>query len=131
MNRMTREPSTCSALYAEHHLVPERKFARQRMRVGTKTLLEVEAQAQLNLTRVVALSCNHSKSLLTLQVDRRIEEIDVVESVEKFRGKRQTSPLRKEDLLRETQVQVPISQTPECAASRGRIHARLNGAKLV
>ena len=66
------------------------------------TLLEVEAQAHLNLSRVVPLSRNHAKGLRALETDRGIEESDVVEDIEKLSRKRNAHSLvRQRNLLRQ------------------------------
>jgi hypothetical protein len=97
-----------------------------------ETLLEVEAQAELDLTRVVSLRGDHAKSLRTLEADHRVKEIDVVEKVEEFGGEAERGAFAGQlELFGEGQIHVPIFQTAQRSAARRGIDAGLNGAKLV
>src|SRR6266568_5430589 len=96
---------------------------------GLSPCSEIEAQAQLDLTRIVRLGGKHAKCLRALQAHRRIQEANVVKQVEELRGERQPGLLRQLDFLHETYVHVPRTQTSQRAATRGGVRAELDRPK--
>src|SRR5207302_1623829 len=96
---------------------------------GLSPCSEIEAQAQLHLTRIVRLGGKHAKCLRALQAHRRIQEVNMVKQVEEFRGEGQPGLFRQLDFLHETHVHVPSPQTSQRAATRGGVRAELDRPK--
>ena len=109
------------------HLVDSPGRDRDKLQQTSK----IETHTELDLTRIISLRSDDSKSLRALQVDGWIEKVHMVESVEEFRGKGQRGSFRNRGLLGNTQIQVPKFQSPERATARGGIHAQLRRPKLV
>jgi hypothetical protein len=84
--------------------------------------LEFDAQAHLNPSRPLnavggdQLSVDNAKSAWVCRVQRRIEEVNVVEEIEEVRRKLEFYSLRDGRGLSEAHVQVPKTQTWERAA---------------
>src|SRR5256885_1321744 len=96
---------------------------------GLSPCSEIEAQAQLDLTRIVRLGGKHAKCLRALQAHRRVQEIHMIKQVEQFRREGKRGFLRQLDFLHETYVHAPGPQTSQRAASRGGVRAELDGPK--
>lgn len=77
--------------------------------------LELEAQAKLHLARVIALSADYTPASWVCRIEARIEEYRVVEHVGDYILEFEAGALIDLDILRNSQVHVPVHQAADFA----------------